>query len=80
MEQNAQAQEQAREYEKRKAKERGQRDTLAQISSFDIEKLVGVGDAGGYMSWEEDIETLLFAVALAWRKSWRRRKRTRWEE
>ena len=64
MEQNAQAQEQAREYEKRKAKERGQRDTLAQISSFDIEKLVGVGDAGGYMSWEEDIETLLFAVAL----------------
>ena len=64
MQQNAQAQEQAREDERKKAKERGVRDTLAQISSFEIDKLVEIGDAGGYMSWEGDIETLLFAVAL----------------
>ena len=64
MEQNAQAQEQAREDEKKKAKEREQRDTVVQINSFNIDKLEGGGDAGGYKSWEEDVDSLLFAAEM----------------
>ena len=64
MQQNAQAQEQAREDEKKKAKERGLRDTVVQVNSFVIDKLEGAGDAGGYKSWEEDVDSMLFAVEM----------------
>ena len=64
MQQNAQAQAQARQDEKNKAKERGLRDVVVQINLFIIDKLEGAGDAGGYKSWEEDVDSLLFAVDL----------------